>query len=55
MVIGDGIPVSQYMKDTRVFNVKRLTGMTGVGLKVSGEGRIRPTVWINAVVRPSYA
>ena len=32
------------MKDTRGSNVKKLTGMTGVGLKVAGDGKMRPVV-----------
>ena len=39
-----GKPVSQYMKDKRGSNVKKITGMTGVGLKVAGDGRMRPAV-----------
>ena len=42
-----GKPISQYMKDKKVSNVKRLTGMTGVGLKLSGDGKMK-----TAVVRP---
>ena len=45
-----GKPLSQYMKDKRGSNVKRITGMTGVGLKVAGDGRMRP-----AVVRPDFS
>ena len=38
-----GKPLSQYMKDKRGSNVKKITGMTGVGLKVgtTGDGRMR--------------
>jgi len=36
-----GKPLSQYMKDKRGSNVKKITGMTGVGLKVAGDGRMR--------------
>jgi len=43
-----GKPVSQYMKDTKGSNVKRLTGLTGLGLRVAGDGKMRP-----AVVRPA--
>ena len=32
------------MKDTKGSNVKRITRMTGVGLKVAGDGRMRPAV-----------
>ena len=51
-----GKPLSQYMKDKRGSNVKKITGMTGVGLKVgtTGDGRMRPAVerkWRNAVER----
>ena len=34
-----GKPVSQYMKDTKGSNVKRLTGLTGLGLKVADTGK----------------
>jgi len=44
-----GKPLSQYMQDKRGSNVHKLTGMTGVGLKLSGEGKMKP-----AVVRPSH-
>jgi len=40
-----GKPLSQYMKDKRGSNVKKITGMTGVGLKVAGDGRMRPAVY----------
>jgi len=46
-----GKPVSQYMKDKRGSNVKKLTGMTGVGLRVAGVGKMRPAV----MKRPSMA
>jgi len=51
-----GKPVSQYMKDKRGSNVKKRTGMTGVGLRVgtTGNGKMRPAVvrkWRNAVER----
>ena len=50
-----GKPVSQYMKDTKGSNVQRLTGLTGLGLRVSGDGKMkRPAVvnrWRNAVER----
>jgi len=38
-----GKPLSQYMKDKRGSNVKKITGMTGVGLRVgtTGDGRMR--------------
>ena len=40
-----GKTLSQYMKDTKGSNVKRLTGYTGLGMKLSGEGRVmRPAV-----------
>jgi len=35
---------------TKGSNVKKLTGMTGVGLRVAGDGRMRP-----AVVRPDLS
>jgi len=46
-----GKPVSQYMKDKRGSNVKRLTGLTGLGLRVAGDGKMRPAV----MKRPSMA
>ena len=38
-----GKPLSQYMKDKRGSNVKKITGMTGVGLRVGTtvDGRMR--------------
>ena len=48
-----GKPVSQYMKDAKGSNVKRLTGLTGLGLRVgtTGNGKMRPAV----MERPSMA
>jgi hypothetical protein len=46
-----GKPVSQYMKDAKGSNVKRLTGLTGLGLKLSGDGRMKSAV----VEKPSMA
>jgi hypothetical protein len=40
-----GKPLSQYMKDKRGSNVKKITGMTGVGLKVAGDGRMKSAVY----------
>ena len=39
-----GKPVSQYMKDSKGSNVKRITGMTGVGLRVAGDGKMKSAV-----------
>ena len=36
-----GKPLSQYMKDKKGSNVKKLSGMTGLGLRVAGEGRMK--------------
>ena len=49
-----GKPVSQYMKDKRGSNVKRITGMTGVGLRVgtTGDGRMKRAVEIRPAVMP---
>ena len=33
------------MKDKRGSNVKKITGMTGVGLKVAGDGRMKSAVY----------
>ena len=35
------------MKDKRGSNVKRITGMTGVGLRVAGDGRMKSAVHRN--------
>ena len=49
-----GKPVSQYMKDTKGSNVKRLTGLTGLGLRVAGDGRMKSAVYRPAVeMRPA--
>ena len=45
-----GKPISQYMKD-KGSNVKRLTGMTGVGLKLSGDGKMKTADYCD--VRPA--
>ena len=42
-----GKPLSQYMKDKRGSNVKKITGMTGVGLRVAGDGRMKSAVYRN--------
>ena len=34
-----GKPISEYMKNKKGSNVKKLTGYTGLGLKLSGEGK----------------
>ena len=43
-----GKPISQYMRNKKGSNVKRLTGYTGLGLKLAGDGRMK-----SAVVRPA--
>ena len=45
-----GKPISQYMRNKRGSNVDKLTGYTGLGLKLSGDGKMRP-----AVVRPDFS
>jgi len=35
-----GKTVSHYIKDAKGSNVKRLTGYTGLGLRVSGDGKM---------------
>ena len=45
-----GEPLSQYMKTKRGSNVKKITGMTGVGLRVAGDGRMK-----SAVVKPDLS
>ena len=45
-----GKPISQYMRNKRGSNVDKLTGYTGLGLKLSGDGNMRP-----AVVRPDFS
>ena len=47
-----GKPVSQYMKDKRGSNVKRITGMTGVGLRVAGDGKMKSAGEIRPAVMP---
>ena len=32
-------PISQYMRNKKGSNIKNLTGYTGLGLKLSGDGR----------------
>jgi len=39
-----GKPLSQYMKDKKGSNVKKITGMTGLGLRVAGEGKMKSAV-----------
>ena len=36
-----GKPISQYMRNKKGSNVKNLTGYTGLGLKLAGDGRIK--------------
>jgi len=50
-----GKPVSQYMKDAKGSNVKRLTGLTGLGLRVAGDGRMKRAVEIRPAVMPRPA
>jgi len=49
-----GKPVSQYMKDAKGSNVKRLTGLTGLGLRVgtTGNGKMKSAVEIRPAVMP---
>jgi len=49
-----GKPVSQYMKDTKGSNVNRLTGLTGLGLRVgtTGDGRMKSAVEIRPAIMP---
>ena len=44
-------PISQYMRNKKGSNVGRLTGYTGLGLKLSGDGRMKSAV----VEKPSMA
>ena len=44
-----GKPISQYMKNKRGSNTRKLTGYTGLGLKLEGDGRMKKTIWRNAV------
>ena len=51
-----GKPISQYMKDKKGSNVHKLTGYTGLGLKLSGEGKMKTADqrrYRTADVRPS--
>jgi len=36
-----GKPISEYMKNKRAGNVNKLTKLSGVGLKLSGEGKMK--------------
>ena len=45
-----GKPISQYMRNKRGSNVDKLTGYTGLGLRMAGDGKMRP-----AVVRPDFS
>ena len=47
-----GKPASQYMKDKRGYKVKKLTGMTGVGLRVAGDGRMKSAAEIRPAAMP---
>ena len=47
-----GKPISQYMKDKRGSNVKRITGITGVRLRVAGDGKMSSAVEIRPAVMP---
>ena len=54
-----GKPISQYMRNKRGSNVDKLTGYTGLGLKMAGDGRMKKNPSWNydrrmrpAVVRP---
>jgi hypothetical protein len=40
-----GKPISQYMRNKKGSNVYRLTGNTGLGLKMAGDGKMRPAVY----------
>jgi len=46
-----GKPISQYMRNKRGSNVDKLTGYTGLGLKLAGDGRMKSAV----VEKPSMA
>ena len=45
-----GKPISQCMRNKKGSNVDTLTGYTGLGLRMAGDGRMRP-----AVVRPDFS
>jgi len=45
-----GKPISQYMRNKKGSNVDKLTGYTGLGLRMAGDGKMRP-----AVVRPDFS
>jgi len=44
-----GRPISQYMKNKRGSNTRKLNGYTGLGLKLEGDGRMKKNNWRNAV------
>jgi len=46
-----GKPISQYMRNKKGSNVGRLTGYTGLGLRVAGDGRMKSAV----VEKPSMS
>jgi len=39
-----GKPISQYMRNKKGFDVDKLTGYTGLGLRVAGDGRMKSAV-----------
>ena len=39
-----GKPISQYMRNKRGSNVDKLTGYTGLGLRMAGDGRMKTAV-----------
>ena len=39
-----GKPISQYMRNKKGSNVKKLTGYTGLGLRLAGDGRMKSAV-----------
>jgi hypothetical protein len=46
-----GKPISQYMRNERGSNVDKLTGYTGLGLRVAGNGKMKNAVVENLVWR----
>jgi hypothetical protein len=47
-----GKPISQYMRNKKGSNVKNLTGYTGLGLRLAGDGRMKSAVEVRPAVMP---
>ena len=47
-----GKPISQYMRNKQGSNVDKLTGYTGLGLRLAGDGRMKSAVEVRPAVMP---